>query len=534
MLKKFLLENNIEAYYLPKSDRFQSEYLQASEERLQWLTGFTGSAGKLLITPQQTALFTDNRYAVQAKQEVSKDIAVYIDESPLKWLQKQAITTLTVDPWLVTDEQLAPFVKENIAINYHSLDVLWENRPAPFYGEIFIHPLEFSGKPWQEKITDLRENHASILISDPASLCWLLNIRGNDLEYTPLVLGFGLVTADNITVYSNHEIPQTVKNHFGKAVGWKPEAELLKDLPENIVLDKDTCPVAISQKYGKSQLIENPLLLPKAIKNNVEQQGIRLAHQRDGRILSQFLTHISNYIGKPEHQVSALLDAGRAQQPNYHSLSFPTIAGSGANGAIVHYRATPKNSRKLQKNELFLVDSGAQYYDGTTDVTRTVLLGDKASNWQKECFTRVLKGHIAMAVAIFPKGTTGAQLDVLARQYLWQAGLDYGHGTGHGVGSFLGVHEGPQGISKRALTPLQAGMILSNEPGYYEEGAFGIRIENLVLVQEHKKEGFLHFETLTLAPLDERLIDEKLLNDAEQQWFADYQQKAYENMANET
>jgi Xaa-Pro aminopeptidase len=463
------------------------------------------------------------------------------------------------DPWLFTDKGLERFhavcAERQAALvptPQNLVDALWQDRPAPPSTQIELHPLIYAGRHWQDKVDSLRQllaaQGAAALISDPASLCWLLNIRGRDVPHTPLVLAFALVptSADAaVTVFVNpNRVPPDVRQAFGDLVAWRREADLLPQLEalagHCVLLDASTAPSALSALLPHAKRSENPLLLPKACKNAVEIAGTRLAHARDGRALSQFLAWLATAPDDLDELTAAgHLETFRRTTPDYIDSSFPTISGSGPNGAIVHYRATRASTRRLQSGELYLVDSGAQYRDGTTDVTRTVFIGaGTPSAEMRDRFTRVLKGHIMLARARFPRGTTGAQLDALARYWLWQAGLDYLHGTGHGVGSFLSVHEGPQGISSRSTqTALEPGMILSNEPGYYKEGAYGIRIENLLLVRDDLPQPagaeapMLGFETLTLAPIDVRLVEASLLTPDEQAWLEDYHQRVEANLS---
>jgi Xaa-Pro aminopeptidase len=561
-LRQRLAGENLAGLLIPRADQFQSEYLPPNAERLAWLTGFTGSAGFMILLQDKAALFVDGRYTLQARQEVDTtliDIVPTAETRPADWLSAHINPGARIgyDPWLFTDRGLRPFrtvcterMAELIQTQQNPIDQLWtEDRPQPPAESISLHPMPYAGRAWQDKAAAFRQtlhtqNAMAALVSDPASLCWLLNIRGHDVPHTPLVLAFALVPQTGaVEVFLDPaRVPADVQAAFGEDVLWHPPVRLLPRLKafgdNRILFDEATAPAVFSALLPHAKLAENPLLLPKACKNPVEIAGTRAAHARDGRALSAFLRWLDTApAGLTEIAAAERLEDFRRMHPEYVEPSFPTISGSGPHGAIVHYRATPASNRRLQAGELYLVDSGAQYRDGTTDVTRTVFIGPGTPTPEmRDRFTRVLKGHIALATARFPRGTTGAQLDVLARYWLWQAGLDYLHGTGHGVGSFLSVHEGPQGISSRATqTALQPGMILSNEPGYYREGAFGIRIENLVLVRDDlpqpdgSETGMLGFETLTLAPLDLRLVETHLLTATEQAWLDDYHQRAEAN-----
>jgi Xaa-Pro aminopeptidase len=566
-LRHLLASHKLAGALIPRADEFQSEYVPPHAERLHWLTGFSGSAGFAIVLRDRAALFVDGRYTLQARQEVDTlliDIVPLAETTPADWLAEhlQAGDSIAFDPWLFTRKGLERFQAvcrdrqaALVPLTPGPVDQLWTTaRPLPPASVVELHPLDCAGVSWQDKVARLREHLtskllAAALVSDPPSLCWLLNIRGRDVPHTPLVLANALVPcAGPVTVFVAPErVPAAVRAAFGDAVQWQAPETLTTHLratdgsSARILLDQATAPVILTDLLEeRAAVAENPLLLWKAIKNPTEISGARTCHARDGRALSQFLAWLETASpGVTELEATTRLETFRSINQEYIEPSFPTISGSGPNGAIVHYRATPASNRTLTAGELYLVDSGAQYRDGTTDVTRTVFIGPGTpTEAMRDCFTRVLKGHIALAMVRFPKGTTGARLDALARYWLWQAGLDYAHGTGHGVGSFLSVHEGPQGISSRATaTALQPGMILSNEPGYYREGAWGIRIENLVLVRDDlpQPEGaeipLLGFETLTLAPIDLRLVNSNLLNTAEQGWLEHYHQRVAENLA---
>ncbi len=550
-LRGYMAQHKLDAIIVPRADAHQNEYVAANAERLAYITGFTGSAGMAIVLRKAAALFVDSRYTVQAPMEVDTSqwtILPIEHHRPSQWLGEQNVASIAIDPWQVTKAQLDAFQAACPQAVWHFpehlIDDLWQDKPVFNAKPIFTHPTAYAGVAAADKIAVLQAamQGDAWLLSHCASVCWLLNIRGYDVDYTPLVLAYALVPKQgNVTVfYDASRVPDAVRASL-PMVTWQSPATmptLFKSYKNRVVmLDKDTASYALHKLLAKAkvnvQYDTDPCLLPKAVKNLTEQAAAIAAHQRDGRALTRFLRWLEQEapIGAlTELDIAAKLEALRAEQPLFQGLSFPTIAGSGANGAIVHYRATPERHRQLEEGDLLLLDSGAQYLDGTTDVTRTVYIGHgQPTQEQKQAYTRVLKGHIALAMARFPEGTTGAQLDVLARYWLWQAGLDYGHGTGHGVGSFLGVHEGPQGISRRSHTPLQAGMILSNEPGYYKEGAYGIRLENLIMVEEAQS-GFHTFRTLTLAPFDTRLIDKDLLTEVEQQWLAAYHKAVAENL----
>lgn len=520
-------------YLLPRTDEFQNEYLPPHEELLLALVGFSGSAGFLVLDGlrQRGALFVDGRYTVQARQEVDTarfEVVLSSEQSPRAWLKERigaaGTLRLAYDPWYWTEKQLKPWCDEP-GMTLHSVDTaaLWPNRPAAALSTIEPHEERYAGRSRAEKLAAVREFMAqkgaeALVVSDPASLCWLLNVRGRDVPFTPLLCRYGLITAASEAILMRGELIAALEEFQG-----------------TVLFDQDTASVGLVSLAGERGILaENPCLLPKACKNQTEQAGMRAAHQRDGAALTEFLAWLRREVRQrpvTEYDAGERLTEYRALRELYVMPSFPPIVGSGANGAIVHYRAPEQGSRVIQPGDVLLIDSGGQYRDGTTDVTRTVWLWDTpAPDAVRRAYTLVLKGHIALATARFPIGTSGGQLDVLARQYLWQAGLDYDHGTGHGVGAFLSVHEGPQSISKRGFSqPLLPGMILSNEPGYYQEGSFGIRLENLVLVRDDlpqpvgAERALLGFETLTRAAFDAALIEAALLMPAEIEWLEAYQ-----------
>jgi Xaa-Pro aminopeptidase len=558
-----LLAEGVDVFIQPMVDEFQSEYTPGYAQRLAFLSGFDGSAGIGVFwakagTSRKPILFTDGRYLLQAERQVGKHMQI-IDSgetSVTAWLASQT-TPLRVgfNPWLVTQSEYAAWQSacRNAPINWVPLsknpaDALWKSQPAYPSGAIHLHPLRYAGESYAKKQKHLlniitQQNADALLLTAPDSINWLLNIRGSDVEFNPLVMGYFLLYRDGRGVFCS--FPRTLSAEVQKE--WKAARITYADIHElwgnrvalakphaRVLMDAATAPYAIAQHAKQHQITvipcEDPTLLPKATKNAVEVEGIRAAHVRDGHALTSFLFWLQQRAKKKhfptECEIAEKLESFRCASPHYRGPSFATIAGAGEHGAIIHYRATPVTDRKLAAGELFLLDSGGQYPDGTTDVTRTVAIGNP-SQAMREHFTRVLKGHIALAQARFPEGTNGSQLDVLARQYLWEAGLDYDHGTGHGVGAYLCVHEGPQRISKRpSKTPLVPGMILSNEPGYYRAGEYGIRIENLVLVihagTTDKNKPLFAFETLTLSPIDKALIVSEMLSAHEKTWLNHY------------
>ena len=565
-LEKAITGAKLDLYVVPMVDEFQGEYIPAYAARLPYVTGFTGSAGMGVFWgkpdgKQRSTLFVDGRYILQAPQEVDTariDVVNSGDVSFAAWLANLAGKQVRIglDPWLVTMKQYAQWSKqanvEWVATRPNLVDSIWDDQPLPPAGAVKLHPLEFAGQSYADKraaITALlkAQDADAVILTLPDAINWLLNIRGDDIPFNPLMLSYLLLKRDGQAVlYSyGHELGDDVKAYFAE------QNVTLADIREifdgacavlgngsRVLLDSSSAPYGL-QVLGESlgwEMLdgEDPTQLPKACKNAVELDGIRAAHVRDGLALTKFLHWFDRRIGNgslPEElAVVAKLEEFRAADNAYRGPSFATIAGSGPNGAIIHYRADEASNRKARSGELFLLDSGGQYADGTTDVTRTLAVGPVGAGMKRH-FTLVLKGHIALAAVEFPFGTSGIQLDVLARQYLWQAGLDFDHGTGHGVGAYLCVHEGPQRISKRgSMVPLQPGMIISNEPGYYAADEYGIRIESLVAVVERKKNGrtMLAFETLTLAPIDVQLIDVGMLESHERNWLNQYHRRVYD------
>ena len=536
-LRNQLAAHGICAYVQPVADEFLSEYPPSCFQRVQYLCGFCGSAGMLVVTADKAALFVDGRYTLQAANETDNTLFEVYNSGDITaeaWLAKHcAGEKIGYDDALFTPAALARF-KNPVVVVPNLVDAGWQDRPAIPATKAFVHEDKYAGESSASKCSRLAEKLKeqgadAAFIAAPDSLCWLLNIRGRDVECTPLFLARALLYADGtVDVLVDATRLPTLPAHI-RASGKLPDLAR-----KRVLVDESATPVAAIAALEKAGAIivkgVDPCILPKACKNMVQLVGIRAAHRRDGVAVSKLLhwikTHNDIY-SVSEMDIAGKLLAFRQENELFVEPSFPTIAGAGEHGAIVHYRATEKTSRTLRDGELLLLDSGGQYLDGTTDITRTIAIGAPSTE-HKDRFTRVLKGHIALATALFPYGTRGSQLDALARQYLWQAGLDYDHGTGHGVGQFLGVHEGPQRISKRAGDAvLEAGMILSNEPGYYKTGEYGIRIENLVVVVE-KEHGFLGFETLTCVPLDEKLVDFSMLSEAEKAWLDDYQAWAHQ------
>jgi Xaa-Pro aminopeptidase len=552
-----LARRKLTGFVIPRADQQQNEYVAASEERLAWLTGFTGSAGMAIVLAQEAAVFVDGRYTLQAAKQVDRkawNIEPLVDPPPESWLGKHLIAgdRLGFDPWLHTSaaaERLAAACAkagaELVAVDTNPLDSVWTERPPPPLAPVTVHGAPFSGELEAEKLGRIRLELTklgvdALVLSDSHAVAWTFNIRGADVSHTPLPLSYALVPKDGRpTIFIDHrKLSNSVRDHLEATADVEEPDAMAPKLSElarsgaSIALDSATAADALSRLIvaagGKPVRGNDPVSLLKAVKNSTEIEGTRRAHRRDAVALTRFLAWIDR-----EAQTGALteidaveaLETFRRDTGALKDVSFPTIAGTGPNGAIVHYRVTRKSNRRISPGDLLLIDSGAQYEDGTTDVTRTIAIGEPTAE-MRDRFTRVLRGHIAIARAVFPDGITGAQLDSLARQFLWQAGVDFEHGTGHGVGSYLSVHEGPARISKLGTTPLKRGMILSNEPGYYKTDAYGIRIENLELVVgtdiTAAEKPVNAFETLTLAPIDRRLIDLNMLSGEELSWINDY------------
>lgn len=545
----------LQALLMPMSDQYQNEYTPAPARRLEWLTGFTGSAGFVIVLPEQAAFFTDSRYTLQAQEQLPAELYALFDtadRTPRDWLAAimSEAGRIGYDPWLHSCSALEQWrtalsKADFVALADNPVDALWADRPAPMLTAVVLHDLMYAGESSANKRQKLAEGlqkqqAQAVILTDPASTAWLLNIRGGDVPHTPLPLSFTILRADGTADWfvDSRKAKPELTAHLDNSVRVWAETAFIPALQElgaaqaKVQIDPALTAAAIvtALEAAGATLIraEDPCALPRACKNAVEQEGARAAHRRDAVALAAFFAWLNAQLPGTvsELQAEAELEARRRQQALFVEPSFATIAGSGAHGAIVHYRATPTTDRLLQDGELFLLDSGGQYRDGTTDVTRTVAIGTPTSA-MREHYTRVVKGHIALAAIRFPAGTTGADLDVLARQFLWAAGLDYGHGTGHGVGSFLSVHEGPQGISRRSKQALLPGMVLSNEPGLYRAGEYGIRFENLMLVTaaENLPDGkipMLGFETLTLVPLDRNLLQQDLLTAPERDWINTY------------
>lgn len=558
----------LDGFLVPRANEHQGEYVPECAERLRWLTGFTGSAGMALILREAAILFVDGRYTLQVRDQTDPTIFSYenlVETPPSKWLGEHAPRKfrLGFDPWLHTireaerlREALRGVDGELIAVEPNPVDAIWPDRPPPPLGAISLHPLRFAGKPAQEKLAGLsaglREQGVThYVLGDPASIAWALNIRGRDVPHTPLALGYALLAAngEHVLYMAPEKIGPEARSELQHLCRLAPPEAFIADLARLardgalIGLDPQGASERLHLVVGKAaRMFEDPVILPRAIKNDTEIAGARRAHRRDGIAVTRFLHWLD---GQEPGTVDEIAAARRLEEERRLSgdedgmpledISFDTISAAGPNGAIVHYRVTGATNRRLEPGSLYLVDSGGQYRDGTTDITRTVPIGEPGPAMRRH-YTLTLRGLIAISTLRFPAGIRGSDIDAVARIAHWQAGIDYAHGTGHGVGSYLSVHEGPQRISRAGKARLEPGMILSNEPGYYREGEYGIRLENLILVTGPQEiEGgdrpMLGFETLTFAPFDRRLIDVSMLTRAERDWLDSYHQQVLQEIA---
>ena len=570
VVRDWASEQDLAGYVQPHEDEHLGEFVPAAAERLSWLTGFTGSAGTAVILDAEAALFVDGRYTIQARTQADLGVYDILDIgrcTPERWLADRIGQGAAIgyDPRLFSvsrEEKIRKAIQEAggefTPVFENPVDSHWEGRPPAPSGDILAHPVTYAGESSVDKrerlTSDMEQGSVNAMVlSAPDSVAWLFNIRGTDLPYSPVALATALLNRDGTACLfvDPDNVDKNVRGHLGGAIRVLPPAALPEVLGAlgtkhaTVQIDPMSTPVWIEtllrESGAKVRRSIDPIALPKAIKNGTELEGMRHAHVVDGRAVAKFLCWLDAAVGTgtvTECGAADRLEEFRREDPLFRGPSFPTISGTGPHGAIVHYRASPETDRQLRPGNLYLVDSGGQYLAGTTDITRTVAIGEPTLE-MRDRFTRVLKGHIALATVRFPRGTPGGQLDILARTPLWQVGLTYDHGTGHGVGSFLNVHEGPHSISfrvfgkdhpavsKSALVPLVPGMVISNEPGYYRENAYGIRIENLVAVKEEPSlEGseieLLGFETLTLAPIDRRLIIPEMLTLDELDWLDGY------------
>ncbi|KAL1922548.1 uncharacterized protein VTP21DRAFT_10087 [Calcarisporiella thermophila] len=567
-------EHNVQAYVIPSEDAHQSEYSAECDRRRAFISGFTGSAGTAVVTTDQAALFTDGRYHLQASMELDGNWTLMksgLPEVPTwqEWLAKlPSGSRIGVDPTLITavdahqlEKTLSDAGSTIVPIAENLVDIAWgAERPSRPLDPLTILPLKYTGKSHADKIKDLREELEKkeahgFVVSGLDEIAWLLNVRGSDVQYNPVFYAYALVTRDDVILYiDSAKVPTDVKQHLGNEVTLKPYGAIFEDLKatsaqlnegKSKLLLSDRASWALEDAIGKdnAKLIRSPITDMKAVKNKVELEGMRQCHLRDAAALCNFFAWIEEELnaGKriTEYEAAERLEKFRAEQADFVGPSFETISSTGPNGAIIHYSPKPGTCDVIQRDQVYLLDSGGQYKDGTTDVTRTYHFAQPTSA-ERDSFTRVLQGHIAIDTAIFPQGTSGYRLDILARAPLWRDGLDYRHGTGHGVGSFLNVHEGPMGIGTRIAyndVPLEPGHVLSNEPGYYEDGKYGIRIESIVFVKEVETRGqfggkpYLGFEHVTLVPIQTKMINVDLLTPFEREWVNAYHQDCREKVS---
>ena len=567
-LRSRLEHLGVDGFVVPRADRHQNEYIPEHDARLKWLTGFTGSAGTAVVLAHRAAVLSDGRYTIQLREQIDTDVfepVSSVDTSLSDYLKENAKgLAIGIDPWLATIagvERLKEVLEAEqgrlVMLDENPIDFLWEERPTASSAPIALHPVEFAGKSAEDKIAEVAEAVRKAkcdltVLTDPASVSWLFNIRGRDVEHTPLVISFAAVTREGKAVLfiGPDKLDAETRSALQAVATVEPYdafADELRTMADgmSIGLDKSLAVAAIGEIVadagGTVVAMDDPVKSLRARKNEAEIAGSRAAHRRDGAAMVAFLAWLDGQAPGTISEIEAAkaLEESRRRfgekdgQP-LQDISFDTISGSGPHGAVVHYRVNTGSDRVLQAGDLFLLDSGGQYRDGTTDITRTMPIGEPTAGMRR-MFTLVLKGMIGISLARFPKGSRGVDIDVLARTALWKAGVDYAHGTGHGVGAFLAVHEGPQSISRRGMVALEPGMIVSNEPGYYKEGEYGIRIENLVLVTPATEiEGgdmpMLGFETLTLCPIDRRLIDPALLVPEERDWIDAYHARVAEEI----
>lgn len=562
LLRTWLAKHELDGFIVPRSDEHQGEYVAPSSERLLWLTGFAGSAGVAIVMRDRAVIFVDGRYTLQVRHQADMnvfDVESLIDNPPATWVAENLGkgARLGFDPWLHTISETsalraaaAKVGAELVAVASNPIDGIWNDRPKPPLGTVIIQPESLAGELARDKLKRLsaaiaKQGATHAVLTDPSSVAWAFNIRGSDVAHTPLPLGFAILAAEGepLVFLDKRKLPRETEAYLTQLSLLQAPASLATELGTlaksgaRVALDPalaaEQLRLIVEENAGTVVLAADPARLPRATKNQAELAGSRAAHRRDGAAMADYLCWLDAQDPGTVDEITAVgrLEAARRQagedtQMPLKEISFATISGSGPNGAIIHYRVTHGTNRKLGKGELFLIDSGAQYQDGTTDITRTIAIG-QPSDEMRQRFTLVLKGLIAISMLRFPAGTRGCDLDAFARHALWQHGLDYAHGTGHGVGAYLSVHEGPQRIAKTGTEKLLAGMILSNEPGYYREGHYGIRSENLIVVTPAADiaggEIAMHgFETLTLAPFDRRLVKESLLSPGELEWLNAY------------
>ncbi len=566
-LRNRLAELKIDGFIVPRADEHQGEYVADYAERLRWLTGFSGSAGLAIVMTDRAAIFVDGRYTIQVGEQVDTKLVTpqyLIEAPPQKWIEANLNKgqRLGFDPWLLTAAQVERFEKachkagaELVALEANPVDEIWSDQPGRPAAPITSQPLQFAGKSSADKLADIDKalgdaGADALVLTLPDSIAWAFNIRGADVAHNPVALAFAIIRRGvpaRLFVDADRVPEDTLAALDQVATLERPD-----DFPAHLErLGRDVASVSVDAGWAPHAVASiltgagakvvkqaDPCILAKAVKNATELEGARAAHRRDGVAMVRFLAWFDREAPKgslDEVSVARKLEGFRTDTGELKEISFDTISGAGPHAAIPHYRVTAASNRKIEPGQIYLVDSGAQYVDGTTDITRTMIVGEP-SDEMKDRFTRVLKGMISLTCVRFPAGTTGGNLDVLARQALWTGGFDFDHGTGHGVGSYLSVHEGPARFSKADATKLQAGMILSNEPGYYKQGDYGIRIENLIIVREPEEitggERAMHWlETLTLCPIDRRLIDPGLMTPEELVWLNTYHQRVHDELS---
>ncbi len=570
LLRQELKNQGLDGFVIPHDDEYKNEYLPDCSERLRWITGFSGSAGFAVVLTSKAAVFADGRYTIQVNEQVDSDlfeICHYIKYPPHEWLAKNLWddAKLGYDPWLHTVDSVEQMQKvcekagaTLVACERNPLDTVWEDRPNKPLTQMKPHPTEVSGESTESKRVRIGEQLSdkgsdAVAITFPASIAWLFNVRGGDVAHTPVSLAQALLHKDGTAdlFVDPRKVTKEVEAHLGNSVSIRPEEELkvaLETLGSDgkiVEVDPSNAPSWFFDRLkGAGASVRkalDPCIYPRAQKNETEREGARQAHIQDGAAMAKFLHWLSIKAPKgelDEIKAAKKLEEIRIANGMLEDISFTTISGAGPNAALPHYSVNVESNLPIKIDSIYLVDSGGQYLSGTTDITRTIVVGSPTDE-MKDRFTRVLKGHIGISACRFPSGTSGLHIDVLARHAMWQAGLDYDHGTGHGVGSYLGVHEGPQSISrspKSATAPLKEGMILSNEPGYYKQGEYGIRIENLLLVTPLQEieggERPMHgFEVLTFCPIDLNLVDVDLLSLFEKHWLNKYHEEVSQKIS---
>ncbi|KAK9463993.1 peptidase M24, structural domain-containing protein [Lipomyces oligophaga] len=572
-LRKLMAEHNVDVYVVPSEDAHQSEYIAPVDARRAFVSGFTGSAGCAVVTATSASLSTDGRYFLQAEQELDSNWELLkqgLPEVPTwqEWALRQAEggKNIGVDATLLTASQaeaLATKLKsrkggELIGMDVNLIDLVWKDQPQRPKEALTVLDLEFAGKPFEEKLVDIRkeiekQKGSGLIVSMLDEIAWLFNLRGDDIPFNPVFFSYAFITPTEAILYVDEDkLTEKVREHLGSVVTVKPYQAIFEDIKsfgELTATDEKKVLVTSSASWAMTKSIDKakfttlkaaPVESAKAVKNETEVEGMKYCHIRDGAAQIKYFAWLEQVLNSnaqyDEVQVADKLEACRAEQKYFKGLSFPTISSAGSNGAIIHYQPEKSTCALVKKDLVYLCDSGGQYLDGTTDSTRTLHYGTPTEA-ERKSYTLVLKGNIAVARAVFPKGSSGFILDILARQYLWREGLDYRHGTGHGVGSFLNVHEGPIGIGTRMQyneVPLEVGMFISNEPGYYEDGQYGIRIENVVLVVEKKTPNnfgdkkYYGFDTVTMVPMCRNLIDAEMLDEDEKNWLNNYHAEVYE------